>query len=205
VRTRTTLAILLTAGALLTACSGSNGTDTAARPTGTTAAAEAKIDCSDTALSQADWTANCTGPSADTAGLTKQFGQTYAWPDGVTATVTQARVFTAYDRAGGEKPTGDTDYQVMIKVTNGGHTPFDLSTLSVITAGATTGGEAAATSWSNGAPGLEGRLAPGVTVMKADGEALEKQFGRKIVVTVQRMSAAGDTMAFPEFTGSITG
>lgn len=144
------------------------------------------------------------GPSSSGAGLSQLFGQTYAWPDGVKVTITGAKLFTAYDASIGESATaGSTDYQVMIKVTNEGSAPLDLTTLSVITAGATSGGEASATAWNNAAPPLEGTLAPGGTVTKGDPETLETTYGKKIVVTVQRMS--DPVMPFPEFTGSITG
>lgn len=207
-RTRTTLATgLLAAGTLaLTACSSSSGTDAATQPAGTKKPTATKsVDCSDPNLSQAEWTAHC-DTGAKPGSLHLRFGQTYTWPDGVKTTVTGAKVFTAYDKSIGEKPTpGAVDYQVMVKVTNGGRTPIDLGGLSVITEGATNGGEASITSWSNAAPGFEGRLAPGVTVTKADQETLQNKFGRKIVVTVQRTSADSTVMDFPEFSGSITG
>jgi hypothetical protein len=208
VHTRTTLAAsLLAAGALtLTACSStSSGTDAATQPASTKKPTATKsVDCSDPNLSQAQWTAHC-DTSAKPRSLHLQFGQTYTWPDGVKATVTEAKVFTAYDKSIDEKPTpGAVDYQVMVKVTNGSHVPLDLGNLSVITEGATNGGEASITGWTNAAPGFEGRLAPGVTVTKADQETLQNKFGRKIVVTVQRTSADSTVMDFPEFTGSIT-
>lgn len=210
-RTRT-LATLTTAAAAvlaLTGCSSSSDShDNAADPAKTTATAASKVDCQDPKLSQTDWMAHCSksGNTAATS-LHKQFGQTYTWPDGVKVTITQAKIFTAYDKDLDETPTkGSTDYQVMIKIVNGGHAQLDLNTLSIITAGATNGGEAESTSWNNAAPGLEGRVAPGVTVTKADPETLATKFGRRIVVTVQRMEPDNsDVMAFPEFTGSITG
>lgn len=209
-RTRTALAGLLAAGALtLTACSsssGSDGTDAAAKPTGTSTtkpAGKKAVDCSDQSLSQADWEANC---DKQASKLHQQFGGTYTWADGVKVTVTEAKVFTAYDKSLDEGPTaGSTDYQVMVKVTNGGRTPLDLSNLSVISEGATNGGEAMILPVNNAAPGLEGRLAPGVTVIKADAESLGTKFGRKIVVTVQRTGTDNiSLMDSPEFTGSIT-
>lgn len=206
-RTRTTTTITGIAAVLLslTACSSSKDNDAdAPAPTKTTAAGAAKVDCSDPSLSQADWTKNC---DKGGGGLSKKFGQTFAWPDGVKVTVTKAVVFTDYDKSSGEKRTaGSTDYQVFVKVTNGSHAPLDLGNISVITEGATSGGEAGITGWTNAAPGLEGRLAPGVSVTKADQETLGTKFGRKIVVTVQRMSpTSSDPMEFPEFSGSITG
>lgn len=211
-RTRTLAAGLMAVGALtLTACSSSSGdgktaaTPKAAAPVGTPAGK--KVDCSDPGLSQADWVAHCDKTAAGHSdSLNKQFGQAYTWPDGVKVTVTEAKVFTGYDKSIDEKPTpGAVDYQVMVKVTNGSHVPLDLGNLSVITEGATNGGEASITGWTNAAPGFEGRLAPGVTVTKADQETLQNKFGRKIVVTVQRTSADSSVMDFPEFSGSITG
>lgn len=213
-RTRTTLAAsLLAAGALaLTACGSSSSDDSssaasskATSPVGTPAGKG--INCSDPGLPQADWEAHCDKTAAGHAdSLSKQFGQTYAWLDGVKVSVTEAKIFTDYDKSIGEKATpGTTDYEVMIKVTNGGHVPVDLSDLSVITEGATNGGEASLLPVSNAAPGLEGRLAPGVTVIKADTESLENKFGRRIVVTVQRtVPGSIELQASPEFTGSIT-
>lgn len=152
-------------------------------------------------------------PSASSAAksgggsLSQTFGQMYTWPDGVKVTVTKAVVFRAYDASLDEKPTpGSTDYQVMVRITNGGSTPLDLTAFSVVTGGATNGGQAETTSWSNGAPGFDGQVAPGVTVVKGDQETLETRFGRRIVVTVQRMAPDNTgIMAFPQFTGTITG
>lgn len=212
-RTRTLTAGLLAVGALtLTAC-GSSGDDgqseaapKAVAPVGTPAGK--KVDCSDPGLSQADWVAHCDKIAAGHSdSLNKQFGQAYTWSDGVKVTVTGARVFTAYDKSLDEGPTaGTTDYEVMVRVTNGGRVPIDLGDLSVITEGATNGGEASLLPVSNAAPGLEGRLAPGVTVTKADTESLETKFGRKIVVTVQRtVPGSIELQASPEFSGTITG
>ncbi len=183
-RTRT-LAItgLLAAGLLLTACSSTPSST----PDRTAAAPSSKA-------------------AAGGASLQQPFGKTYAWPDGVKVTVTQAKVFTGYDKSLGEKATpGSTDYQVSVKVTNGSPTPLDLGSLSVITVGATSGGEAEATAWGSGSDALQGRLAPGAAITKADDETLGTKYGRKIVVTVQRSTDDGTTAAFPEFSGSIAG
>lgn len=183
--TTITTGLIAAAALTLTAC-GSSSTGSTTQPAATTTSAAAKSDAG--------------------SSLSHRFGQTYAWPDGVKVAVVQARRFAGYDKTLGEKATpGGTDYQVMVKVTNGGSVPFDLSTLSVITAGATNGGQAAAISWNSAAPPLEGTLAPGVTATKADGETLETQYGKKIVVTVQRSTGDGSTAVFPEFTGAITG
>jgi hypothetical protein len=208
VRTRTTTTITGIAAALLAlaACSsGSKTDDTAAttKPaaTATTAAAK-KVDCSDPNLSQADWTENCDKGGGDTQ---KQFGQVYRWSDGVTVTVTEAKVFTNFNKEFDEHPTaGSTDFRVKIRITNGSHQPFDLGKLSTITEGATSGGEASVGLWTDNGSPLEGRLAPGVTVTKTDDGTLETRYGKKIVVTVQR-STDDLSAAFPEFSGTITG
>lgn len=208
-RTRTLAAALLATTALaLTACSSNSGsTDATAAPAGSHPAAK-KVNCNDPRLSQSDWMAHCPGKTSNqNGGLHKTFGQTYTWPDGVKVTVTQARVFTHYDKSLDEHVTpGSTDFRLSIRITNGSSQPLDLSTLSTVTDGATNGGEAETTSWSDQGSPLEGRLAPGVTAVKTDDGTLATKYGRKIVVTMQR-TAPGDVqlMETPEFTGSITG
>lgn len=195
---------LLAAGLALAACSSSGGgaSASASTPHPVHTAANAKVDCSDPNLSQAEWTKNC---AKGTNNTNKRFGQIYAWADGVKVTVTKAKVFTDFDTSIGERPDpGMTDFQVMVKVANGSHVPFDLSDLSALTVGATNGGQAAVTSWSKDDTPLEGQLAPGVTTTKTGDETLAKKYGRRIVVTVQRSSGSGD-LPFPTFTGAITG
>jgi hypothetical protein len=198
---------------VLAGCSSSSkGDDTAgkaAAPTtakpSTTAAAK-KVDCSDPDLSMADWTEKCgqDGSNKSAGDLHKQFGQTYAWPDGVKVSVIRAKVFTAYNKEFGERATGGaTDFRLTIRITNGSQTPFDLGKLSTITDGATNGGEATVGLWTDNGSPLEGRLAPGVTATKTDDATLENRYGKKIVVTVQRMTD-DLSAAFPEFTGAIT-
>jgi hypothetical protein len=215
VRTHTSAAItgLIITGVLaLTACSGSGKDDTtgkAAAPATvkpTTTVTAKKVDCADPNLSMSDWTENCdkAGGGKDAGALHKQFGQTYAWPDGVKVSVTGAKVFTAYNKEFGEHATaGSTDFRLTIRVTNGGQIPFDLSKLSTITDGATNGGEASVGLWTDDGSPLEGRLAPGVTVVKTDDATLETKYGKKIIVTVQRMTD-DLSAAFPEFSGTIT-
>jgi len=198
---------LAAAGLLaLTACGGSDGKPNAAPGNAlpaTTAAAKTKVDCTDPGLSQADWIANCGDKAGGNDHLQQAFGKIYSWPDGVKVTVTEARRFTDYNTDYGETPDVD-DFRIKVRVTNGGHAPFDLADLSTIIEGATSGGEAATTTFTNGSSPLEGRVAPGVTVVKTDDNNLEAKYGKKIVVTVQRMTG-GDVQAFPEFSGAITG
>ncbi|PPS72332.1 MULTISPECIES: hypothetical protein [Streptomyces] len=70
--------------------------------------------------------------------------------------------------------------------------------------GATNGGEASFTAFENGSQPLEGRLAPGVTTTKNADHVLETEYGKKVVVTVQRSNEDFD-LDFPEFNGQITG
>lgn len=199
--TRTLMTGLFVAGLALTACGG-NGRHGSSNTAGEgLTAAKAKVNCSDPNLSQADWAKYC---DKATSNLNKKFGQTYAWADKVKVTVTKAKVFTDYDTSAGEKSDkGSNDYQVMIKVTNGSHSPFDLSDLSVFTVGATNGGEAGTTYWSADDTPLEGQLAPGVTTTKTDDETLATKYGRRIIVTVRRLSG-NDDLPFPTFAGTIT-
>jgi hypothetical protein len=134
------------------------------------------------------------------------FGGTYTWPDGVKVSVTGARVFTDFNTADGESPApGATDFRVTLRVTNGGKAPVDLGGLSVIVQGATNGGAAASGTFERGSAPLEGQLAPGVTAAKNDDESLAKQYGRRVVVRMQRVSYDPSGAMWPEFTGTVTG
>ncbi|MCX4673017.1 hypothetical protein OG453_41380 [Streptomyces sp. NBC_01381] len=163
-------------------------------------------------ISQADWMEHCSEEGAGTGGdgtegqtTDLKFGESYTWPDGLKVAVAEAKVFTDYDAELMESAEpGSTDFRVKLKVENTGKTAVALDDLSVIIDGATKGGQAASTSFENGAEPLEGRLAPGVSATKTDDSVLETKYGKKIVVTVQRNSDDLDT-DFPEFTGSIIG
>ncbi|MFF7335468.1 hypothetical protein [Streptomyces sp. NPDC008150] len=208
--TRPAVAVLLLTAALA-ACSDSADT-TASSPEATTAPAHKaaspkaspSVDCSDDNLSQADWIDHCSDKAdGKSAGLT--FGQTYTWDDGLKVTVVEARKFTDYDSEYGEEATpGATDFRVKIKLTNTGRTAVNLSDLSTLVDGATNGGEASSTSFMKGSAPLEGRLAPGVSTVKTDDNELESKYGKKVVITVQRVSD-DLTLDFPEFNGAITG
>jgi hypothetical protein len=207
--TTATAALLL---ATLTACGGGDGkadvgTNAAATTPGQT---EAKVDCNDQSLSQAEWVEHCSGsPGTGGDGTEGQvtglkFGASYTWPDGLKVTVVEAKVFTDYDPEFESAEPGETDFRVKLKLENGGKAPVPLDDLSLIVEGATNGGEAASTSFENGSEPLEGRLAAGRTVTKTDDKVLETKYGKKIMVTVQR-SSEDFSLDFPEFEGEITG
>ncbi|MFJ8727752.1 hypothetical protein [Streptomyces sp. NPDC093269] len=203
--------LLLTAS--LAACSNSSSDTAGAAPStppakasSPTPKASPSVDCSDQSLDQATWVENCSdaaGGGGESSGLT--FGQAYTWDDGLKVTVLEVKQFTDYNKDAYETPTpGTIDFRIKLRITNSGKTPADLSKLSTITDGATNGGEASSTTFENGSEPLEGRLAPGVTVTKTDDNELETKYGRKIVVTVQRVTD-DLTADFPEFTGTIAG
>jgi uncharacterized phage protein gp47/JayE len=147
-------------------------------------------------------TPSMAAPRTNVPSLNLSFGQAYTWPDGLKVSVTGARVFTDYDKAGGEHPQpGFTDFRVTLRLT-GGRAPVDLGSVSTIVQGATNGGEAESATFAHGSAPLEGQLAPGVTTVKTDDESLETKYGRRIVVRVQRVAAG---LASPEFAGTITG
>ncbi len=211
IRTATVTTVLLLAA--LTACGGGgkDATDkpeaTSSKPEASASAAQpsqAKVDCSDENLSQAEWLDNCSDQAdGKSAGL--KFGQSYTWPDGLKVTVVEAKRFTDYDKDLLESPSpGSTDFRVKLKVENTGKAPAALDDLSTIIEGATNGGEASSTLFENGSEPLEGRLAPGVSAVKTDDNSIESKYGKKIVVTVQR-SSDDFSLDFPEFTGEITG
>lgn len=210
-RTAATITVSALLLATLTGCSSNSGTNTDARPSKSAAARPtptptSSINCSDSDLSQADWVEHCADQAKQGKLTGLHFGQTFTWDDGVTVTVTEARVFTDYDTELGESAkAGETDFRVMVKVVNDSFKPVDLGTLSTIVEGATNGGEASGTEFENGSEPMTGRVGPGVTVTKTNDNVLESKYGRKVVVTVQRTSDTAATFDFPEFTGSITG
>ncbi|HEX5565868.1 MAG TPA: hypothetical protein VFY14_02825 [Streptomyces sp.] len=205
-RIRATAASAVLLLAALTACGG--GSDSGSKTASPEGSPIQSVDCSDQSLDQATWMEECAGEAGTggdgTEGVATglKFGESYTWPDGLTVTVVEAKVFTDYDPEYESAEPGETDFRVTLKLTNGGKQPVDLGDLSTIVEGATRGGEAAGTSFERGSLPLEGRLAPGVTVAKNDDNVLEARYGTKIVVTVQRSSENFD-LEFPEFAGEI--
>lgn len=208
--TAATAALLL---ATLTACGGGDDKADSKTPDKAKTSASKKVDCTDENLSQADWMDYCADEGAGTGGDGKaakskglKFGESYTWPDGLKVTVVEARVFTDYDKELYESADpGSTDFRVKLKVENTSKAPVALDELSTIIEGATNGGEAASTAFENGSAPLEGRLAPGVSAVKTDDNALETKYGKKIVITVQRANDDLDEFEYPEFEGEIGG
>ncbi|MFJ1648032.1 hypothetical protein [Streptomyces sp. NPDC088258] len=201
-RTRTAAAAALVLAVTLTGCGGGDSSDDAkpsvATKTSTPAAkespTEAAVDCTDGDLSQAEWMEQCDGSGTGwdggpSTGLA--FGKSYEWPDGLEVTVVEAMPLPGADQ-------GETWFRVKLKLTNDGTASVDLGDLSTIVDGATNGGTAASLITDDDGEPLEGRLAPGVTVVKTDDNSLESKYGKKIVVKVQRPD-----MDFPEFVGAI--
>ncbi|MFE9850365.1 hypothetical protein ACFYPN_16350 [Streptomyces sp. NPDC005576] len=209
-RSRTAVAAALFLVVALAGCGGKS--DTASSPTASkeaTVAAStpaAEVDCSDTSLSQADWMKSCSedadgtggdgGPSANLA-----FGKPYAWPDGLEVTVLDATVFSDWSEYEEPDPKS-TEFRVRLRLDNKSKAPVDLSDITIMVDGATNGGQSFSSAFERGSAPLEGRLAPGVSAVKTDDNALETRYGRDVVVTVQRTSDDGIDV-FPEFTGTI--
>ncbi|MFH9685256.1 hypothetical protein ACH4LE_02805 [Streptomyces sp. NPDC017413] len=162
-----------------------------------------EVDCSDTSLSQAEWTENCSEESAPSDVPTKDlaFGKPYAWADGLEVTVVEAKVFSDWSEYEEPDPKS-TEFRIRLKFDNKSKAAVNLSDISILVDGATNGGTASSSSFEKGSAPLEGRLAPGVAAVKTDDNTLEKRYGRDVVVTVQRTSDDGFD-AFPEFTGTI--
>jgi len=206
-RTRTAAVVALVLVAGLTAC-GSSGEPAAKKVNAKASASTSEVDCSDTSLSQAEWMKHCSEEGAGTGGdggpstgLT--FGKSYAWPDGLEVTVLEAKVFTDWDEYEEPDPKS-TEFRVRLKLNNKSQQPVKLDDLSIMVDGATNGGTASSSTFTKGSAPLEGRLAPGVSAVKTDDNALEKRYGKDVVVTVQRTSDADGFMTFPEFTGTIS-
>ncbi|MFJ2568985.1 hypothetical protein ACIOYT_00995 [Streptomyces halstedii] len=165
-----------------------------------------EVDCSDKSLSQAEWVDACSDGGSGTGGdggpsTGLGFGKPYVWADGLEVTVVEAAVFSDWDEYEEPDPK-NTEFRIRLKLDNKSSESVDLGDLSVMVDGATNGGQSSSSTFSKGSAPLEGRLAPGVSAVKTDDNALEKRYGKDIVVTVQRTSEDGFDV-FPEFTGTI--
>ncbi|WP_143688444.1 hypothetical protein [Streptomyces barkulensis] len=206
---RSIAALLLTAALPLAACSnGDDAGEARTEPAKTSSPAPStSVDCTDQSLDQAEWMEHCAdqpGTGGDGQPASLEFGKTYSWPDGLKVSITEARIFTDWSEY--EEPDPSMyEFRLKLKVTNASKTPVNLDELSTVVEGATNGGEAYGTEYENDAAPLSGRLAPGITTVKTEDGALEKKYGKNIVVTVQRVTEDFETdYEFPEFTGTIT-
>ncbi|MDW6058210.1 hypothetical protein SAZ11_08930 [Streptomyces sp. FXJ1.4098] len=200
-RTRAIAALILAAGLPLTACSGSDDK----KDEKPQAVGKKSFNCDDPNGDQAAWVEHCADKKpapAEQPSTGLAFGKSYRWPDGLKVSVTSAKQVTKFGEYDSTPDPGETGFRVELKLTNGSKQPVKLDDLSLIVEGATNGGEAASTSYDVGSEPLEGRVAAGVTVTKNDDSVLEKRYGKKIIVTVQRSSENFD-LEFPEFTGTI--
>lgn len=113
-------------------------------------------------------------------------GDTYTWPhDQVAATVTSVAEFTNLGEYDTVEP-GEIPFRVEITVTNNGQQPIDASSFSAFVMGATVGGEAAGTSFDEGSNEFAGQLAPGNTATFTDDAVIDEQYGRDVLVELQR-------------------
>ncbi|MGQ4338092.1 hypothetical protein ACN6LF_001888 [[Kitasatospora] papulosa] len=203
-RTRTAAAAALVLAVGLTAC-GTSGEPAATKSSVKASAPAHEVDCSDTSLSQAEWMESCSdedAPSeAPSTGLA--FGKPYAWPDGLEVTIIEAKVFTDWGEFEEPDPKNN-EFRVRLKLDNKGQQAVNLSDITIMVDGATNGGTSSSSTFEKGSAPLEGRLAPGVSAVKTDDNALEKRYGKDVVITVQRTSEAEGFMTFPEFTGKIS-
>ncbi|MBO3681685.1 hypothetical protein [Streptomyces sp. NEAU-YJ-81] len=200
-RTHHIAVVILAATLPLAACSSGDDDSEDPKPR----AAGKSFDCTTQDTTQAEWMEHCADKATESAeqsstGLT--FGKAYRWPDGLEVSVTSAKVVTEFGEYDSKPDANETGFRVELELANKGKAAVKLDDLSLITEGATNGGEAASTTYDVGSEPLEGRLAPGITVTKNDDEVLETKYGKKIVVTVQRASENLD-LEFPEFSGTI--
>lgn len=208
-----TAAALLAALTLTTACGSNDSAGEPATPAPSSEQSPDDVDCTDTTLTDAAWMEHCADSASDGDGtggdgggipVDLEFGEVYEWPDGLAVTVAKAAVFTDFTAEEGAPSETETEFRISLELTNGGEDSADLGELSTFVEGATSGGEAAATEFETGSAPLDGRLAPGVTAVKTDDNALEKEHGTDIVVTVRRIGDGGmDEWVSPEFVGTI--
>lgn len=202
-RIRTLTAALAALTLPLTACGSSAGDDPKQSKPADKPAPSKSVDCKDENLSQSDWIDHCQ-PKPQDPHL--KVGQSYTWIDGVRTSVTKIERLTGPYQQGDTKPAStETLFRVHLKVTNRAEIPVDLGDISPYVEGATNGGTAATGTYQRGEEPLEGRLAPGGTVTKTEDNVIEKRYGDKVVVTVQRGDSSNDEPAgYPEFTGTIS-
>lgn len=205
IRTYTAAAAIAAALPLIAAC-GSQGT--AERADSKPAAADKnKVDCGqDSNLSQAEWMKHC----ADDAGNEKapdtelKLGDTFKYKDGVKVTVTRIAKFTAFEEYGDTAEPDQTPFRIDIKIENGSRKPLNLDEFMVNGQGATKGGDAEFTAWTEDIKDVTGRLAPGQSDTKNSDGVLDKKYGTQMVVTIGRYSESVDPLAAePNWTGPI--
>lgn len=91
-----------------------------------------------------------------------------------------------------------------IAFSNGADIPVKLDEFSTVIDGAANGGEAAMSVYQAGEEPIAGRLAPGAKATKTDDNIIEKRYGDKVVVTIQRGMQGDEPDGYPEFTGAIS-
>lgn len=159
------------------------------------------VDCEDPNLSQAEWIDNCEPEPQD---ATLKLGESYTWTDGVKTAVTKLERITGPYQQGDTKPSADeTLFRVHIAFSNGAEIPVKLDEFSTVIDGATNGGEAAMGVYQAGEEPIAGRLAPGAKATKTDDNIIERRYGDKVVVTIQRGMQGDEPDGYPEFTGAI--
>ncbi|GAA2099997.1 hypothetical protein GCM10009801_72140 [Streptomyces albiaxialis] len=133
----------------------------------------------------------------DDADLRLREGETFTWPDGLEVTVVKADEVKTSGYGAGHLP-----FQLHFEFHNGGGKTLSLDDFATFVEGATRGGEAVRTSFSDDTAGIGGRLAPGVTRRKTEDRVIRKEYGRKIVVTLQygRGATAED---YPKVTATV--
>ncbi|MCX4673585.1 hypothetical protein OG453_44325 [Streptomyces sp. NBC_01381] len=199
-RIRTLAAVLAAFTLPLTACGGSSDPkepEPADKP-----AASQGVDCEDENLSQEEWIDNCQPDPPDTD---LKLGESYTWTDGVKTTVTKIERITGPYQQGDTKPSAkETLFRVHIAFSNGADIPVKLDEFSTVIDGAINGGEAAMGTYQAGEEPIAGRLAPGAKATKTDENIIEKRYGDKVVVTIQRGMEVDEPSGYPEFTGAIS-
>lgn len=162
-------------------------------------AATAPVDCLSPTVGQQARTDHC---AKGASKMDLKVGETYSWQDGVSVSVTALQLIASFG-SGESRPSADQyGFRVLVTVKDGGQAPVDLGKITLLAEGATSGGSASMGVF-RGADDLAGQLAPGVTVTKNAGFILDKKYGMKVVITVQRGSDQLGEFSFPKFTGTV--
>lgn len=207
-RRATTIAAAAVTAVLTLALTGCGGDGTSKSGKDRKPAASESVDCTSQEIGQAEWLEHCADAveredDAEEA-VTLKFGQPYKFSDGVKVIITQAEKITRFGEYDSQPEPNQTAFRVHVTIENGSKRPLDLDEVSLLAEGATSGGEAEFTTFEAGAAEIAGRLAPGVRTVKNNDWVLDEEYGKQVLVTVQRISKDVDLFDEPPtWTGPI--
>lgn len=142
------------------------------------------------------------GTEQDTPDLA--LGKAYKYKDGLTVSVDSIDEITQFSEYDEPRPDKTTVFRVTWTIDNGSSKPVNLDDLFATVQGATNGGTATPFYIEKGSKQMTGRLAPGVKTQKTGEYSLADQYGKKILISLDRNSEDMDILTTaPAWTGTI--